>query len=260
MPELPEVETIRRQLQKVLVGQAIKKITVRRAKSWQGDKQAVAGKKILGVERKAKMFVIKLSGGMNLWIHLKMTGQLVYTSKPEARNPKPETRIAGGHPTADWVSKLPSKHTRVVLGLSRGRLFFNDMRVFGWVKTVSDKKLKAELDKLPPDVIDKEATAEYLKKILASSRRAVKLVICDQAKLGGVGNIYANDALFCAGIDPRRQAQKITNSQFTIFKLHKCLRKVINNGIKYGGATPSGEKFVNLAGMGGRDQDNVFVC
>jgi len=170
MPELPEVETIARQLKKVLVGQKIVGIEVLRDKSFGGSKKAVIGKKIVGVERRAKMLLIETrdkkqvtsnkkqvtSKSIYLLVHLKMTGQLVYDQ--ETLNPTPvggqaksnfqekrvvggparnryAQRVAGGHPTEDWVKKLPSKHTRVVLELSKGKLYFNDMRVFGWIKT-----------------------------------------------------------------------------------------------------------------------------
>ncbi|MDZ4228902.1 MAG: DNA-formamidopyrimidine glycosylase family protein, partial [Patescibacteria group bacterium] len=179
MPELPEVETIRRQLDKVLVGQKIKEIEKLHPKSLQGNSLKVLGKKIVAVKRKAKMIWIDLEGDLNLLIHLKMTGQLIYNGRP-------------------------GKHTRVVFGLSRGRLIFNDMRLFGWIRVISNQQLKSQFAKLPPDVVDTGFTQKYLETILKSSRRAVKLVLLDQQKMGGVGNIYANEALFYAGIDPRR--------------------------------------------------------
>ncbi|MBU2051672.1 bifunctional DNA-formamidopyrimidine glycosylase/DNA-(apurinic or apyrimidinic site) lyase [Patescibacteria group bacterium] len=232
MPELPEVETIRRQLDKVLVGQKIKEIEKLHPKSLQGNSLKVLGKKIVAVKRKAKMIWIDLEGDLNLLIHLKMTGQLIYNGRP-------------------------GKHTRVVFGLSRGRLIFNDMRLFGWIRVVNNQQLKSQFAKLPPDVVDTGFTQKYLETILKSSRRAVKLVLLDQQKMGGVGNIYANEALFYAGIDPRRPANKIIGRE--VRNLHKCLRQVINRGIKYGGSTASDENFVNALGQPGRFQNQLLV-
>ena len=230
MPELPEVETIRRQLNKVLVGQKIKKIEKLHPKSLQGPSLKVIGKEITAVKRKAKMIWFDLQGDLNLLVHLKMTGQLIYNGKP-------------------------GKHTRVVLKLSRGRLIFNDLRLFGWIKVVSNDQLEKHFASLPPDVVDKAFTLKYLEKILKSSGRAVKLVLTDQQKLGGVGNIYANDALFCAHIDPRTPARKVRR----IKELHRCLRQVINRGIKYGGSTASDENYVNALGQRGRYQTKFLV-
>ncbi|MFH0943309.1 MAG: bifunctional DNA-formamidopyrimidine glycosylase/DNA-(apurinic or apyrimidinic site) lyase [Candidatus Beckwithbacteria bacterium] len=224
MPELPEVETITRQLNQVLVGQKIL--------SLRGVSLKVKDKRILGVERKAKMIIIKLSGGENLLIHLKMTGQLVLNGEK-------------------------GKHTRQVIQFSKDRLIFNDLRKFGWIRLITNKELREKLAKLPPDVVDKEFTVGYLKKMLKSSTRAVKLVILDQAKLGGVGNIYANEALFRAGIDPRRPADSLAIVE--VNRLYKEVRRVIKMGIKYGGTTASDDKFVNLKGEPGGFQKRLMV-
>lgn len=232
MPELPEVETIRRQLDKVLVGQKIKEIIVLQKKSLQGETLKVEGKKIVGVKRKAKMIWIDLEGDLNLLIHLKMTGQLLINGKE-------------------------GKHTRVIIQLNKDRLIFNDLRIFGWIKVVRNKELKNILSKLPLDVVDKEFDEKYLKKVLSSSRRAIKLVLLDHQKMGGVGNIYANDALFCAGINPRKPANKVIGQQERF--LHKCLRQVIKRGIKYGGSTASDENYINALGKPGKYQEHFLV-
>ena len=231
MPELPEVETICRQLNKVLAGQRIKGL--------QGSTLKVVGKRILGVKWKAKMIIIELSKGVSLLIHLKMTGQLLYEEN-EKRKTKNEKR----------------KYTRAIFELDKGKLYFNDLRRFGWIKLVTNKELKEQLAKLPPDVVDKEFSEKYLQRILVSSRRAIKLVLLDQSKMGGVGNIYTNEALYCAGIDPRRPANscglQVRNPQ-------GCIKKVINRGIKYGGSTASDENFVNALGKPGKYQEHFLV-
>ena len=230
MPELPEVETIRRQLNQALVGKKIKKVIKLHPKSFLGSPIKVLGKKIIAVKRKAKTIWIDLEGDFNLLIHLKMTGQLIVNGKK-------------------------GRHTRVVIELSQGRLIFNDMRLFGWIKAVDNDWLKQHFAKLPPDVVDKTFSEKYLAKVLASSNRAVKLVLTDQSKLGGVGNIYANDALYCAAINPQTPARKVKR----ISQLHQCLKKVINRGIKYGGSTAKDENYVNAFGKRGEYQTKFLV-
>jgi formamidopyrimidine-DNA glycosylase len=231
MPELPEVETITRQLEKVLVGQKIIKVEALSKKSFVGQESDVEGKQIKSVRRKAKMTIIDL-GGLYLLIHLKMTGQLVY----QATN---------------------SKHTRVVLHLSQGKLIFNDLRLFGWMKVVDKKGLEKEFKHYGPDIIDKAVTQEYFYGVLQKSRRALKLVIIDQAKVAGVGNIYANEGLWRAGINPGRLGNQVNRAESD--KLLECLREVINKGIKYGGATARDENYVNAAGLGGKYQEHFLV-
>ena len=276
MPELPEVETIRRQLEKVLVGQRIIKVECLREKSLQGDSLKVVGRKIKRVGRRAKLMVIELGGipargtgrrplksakkleskGLYILIHLKMTGQLVYV--PKIRGLKPrifKPRIFGGHPTADWVSKLPSKHTRVVIEFDKGTLFFNDMRVFGWVKIVDEQEKNEELKKYGPDVNSRQFTTKYLREVLKNSGRAVKVIILDQHKIGGIGNIYANDGLYLAKIDPRKAANKVSEEE--ISKLVKALKKVIAKSIRLGGASES--DFVHADGLGGSYQKHFLI-
>lgn len=252
MPELPEVETLKRQLVKSLKGQKILGVKVRRERSFRGSQKSVVGRKIKNIERKAKYLLVELSGLSKLYlvIHLKMTGQLIFA-------PEKGKRIVGGHPTADWVEKLPSKHTRVELQLSKGRLFFNDMRVFGWIKVMDSDEVKAMKNRLPADVVDKEFTPRYLRKILEGSKRSVKMIIMDQTKMGGMGNIYANDALNYAGISPRTTGTALVKDEKWINKLYIALKRVIGEGINHNGASDT--NYVHLDGLGGSYQDHFLV-
>lgn len=251
MPELPEVETIRRQLDEALVGKIIARVEVLREKSFQAGSNEMIGREIEGVERRSKMLIIRFKNWEKvLTIHLKMTGQLVFRSDKQ--------NIAGGHPTADWVKELPSKHTRVIINFKdSSRLFFNDMRVFGWIRLNNINDHEISMSKLPPDVNDEKFSLDYFRKMIGSSSRPIKIVLLDQQKMGGIGNIYANDALFLAGIDPRRASKDLNDSE--IKRLHKAVREVIAKGIKYGGATAADDKFVNVAGMGGKYQEHFLV-
>ncbi len=246
MPELPEVETLRRQLEKTIISKKISQVKVLRAKSFQGNPKQIIGKKIIGIERKAKILIVKLSGKLYLLIHLKLTGQLIYHQKRQ--------RIVGGHPTLDWVNKLPSKHTRVIINFSDGsKLYFNDIRVFGWMKIV--KNLKLKIKNLGVEPFGKEFTIKYLKDIFSKSGRAVKLVLMDQSKIAGIGNIYANDALFLARIDPRKPTKQLSN--LAIKQLRASIIKVLKTGIKYGGASKNTYK--HLDGLGGSYQKHFLV-
>jgi formamidopyrimidine-DNA glycosylase len=251
MPELPEVETIARQLNDVIGGKKIESIQVLRQKSFPGDENELLGETVEEIGRRAKVIIFKFKNSDKLLtVHLKMTGQLIYISS--------KNRIAGGHPTADWIKELPSSHTRVVLTFDdKSRLFFNDMRVFGWMRIISKQVFDKQLEKKAPDVIDPEFTVEYLSRILSKTARAVKQVLMDQEKIGGVGNIYANDALYLAGIHPQRAAKLLTPKE--VDSLWKYVREVINKGIKYGGASASDDKYVNLSGLGGKYQEHFLV-
>jgi len=249
MPELPEVETIRRQLSKTVVGKKIKEIKVLRVKSFQGLPEELEGKTVERVERKSKVIEFYFKNYAKMLIcHLKMTGQLVYVDQ--------KMRVAGGHPTADWIGELPSKHTRIIWDFSDGaKLFFNDMRVFGWMKIVEMEKYHQETRKQVPDVIDEHFTVKYLKEVLVKAKKAIKLVLLDQDKMGGMGNIYVNDALYLAGIRPDRKANEVKENE--VRKLYKAMKEVIEKGIKYGGA--SAANYVDLQGMGGSYQEHFLV-
>ena len=207
MPELPEVETVVRQLDKVLSGRVIKDIEVLREKSAMSDLGQVEGKKIKKVTRKQKMIVMEFKeSDLKLLVHLKMTGQLIYDQNLHELSNKKQSdeRVVGGHPSSDWVDELPSSHTRIIITFKdKSKLFFNDQRVFGWMKVVDEGGWENIVNRLPPDVVDEAFTKDYLVNVLSRSGRAVKLVILDQQKMGGMGNIYANDALWLSRINPK---------------------------------------------------------
>lgn len=256
MPELPEVETIVKQLQTVLPGKVVLKIEVRREKSFRGQTDEITGLEIRRVSRKAKMMVLEFVKSEKIaLVHLKMTGQLIWCEKRGIKNEN-ERRIVGGHPTEDWINSLPSKHTRVVMKFVDGStLFFNDMRVFGWIKIISKSQFLIFRQTLPPDVIDPEFTTKYLEGVLKKSGRPVKLVLLDQSNIGGLGNIYVNDALFLAHTKPTRRAKWLKRKE--ISELHKALIKVIRRGIEVGGASESTYKHIN--GRGGKYQEEFLI-
>jgi len=250
MPELPEVETIRRGLVAKIKGLKIAKVEVLLAKQFIGKPSEVEGATVKDVRRRGKINIIDLDNGKSLLIHLKLTGQLVFV----------EHGITLGHPITFAGTELPAKSTHIIFGFSDGsRLFYNDLRQFGWMKVVQSSKLKvqSDLEKLGPEPFSKEFTIEYLQKILAKSNKAIKLILMDQEKIAGVGNIYANDALWEAGILPAKPAKTIRYKDIKI--LREAIIKVLNDGLKYGGSTGGDEAFINVEGEPGNYQNHFRV-
>ena len=201
-----------------------------------------------------------------------------------SQDDKVEKRVFGGHPSPDWVNELPSKHTRVIVQLSglspkfeirnskqnqnsnslqpktlnlspRATLYFNDMRVFGWMKYVTQEEWQDINSSLPPDVVDDTFTEDYFASQLARTRRPIKVALLEQSYFGGIGNIYANDALWKAEIDPHKPAQDLTKLEIT--KLYPAVISVINRSIELGGATESDYRHVD--GLGGKYQDEFLT-
>ncbi len=249
MPELPEVETVRQRLEQVLIGKTINQIQVLRDKSFQGQQEKVYGAQIEAVSRKAKLLRLRLSNDLNLLIHLKMTGQLIFVDN--------DIKIGGGHPTADWVRDLPGKHTRVILEFSgNSKLYFNDMRVFGWIRVLDDEQVLDEFNQYGPDVIDESFTARYLQQKLANRTIAIKDAIMINQIVGGIGNIYASEALFEAGIDPRRPAKSLNLDELR--RLVTASKQVIRAGVRAGGTTFDGQ-YVDVDGLAGSYQNQLKV-
>ncbi|HYD35640.1 MAG TPA: bifunctional DNA-formamidopyrimidine glycosylase/DNA-(apurinic or apyrimidinic site) lyase [Vitreimonas sp.] len=249
MPELPEVETIVRKLQQLLPGKHIVQVEKFHPKSFQGEHSMIEGAEIQQVSRRAKVINIHLNQNRHLLVHLKMTGQLIYLDDT--------VRVGGGHPTADWVQALPSKHTRVALSFAdHSKLFFNDQRLFGWLKTVKSADLPLFFEGMGPDVIDPLVTPEYLAQIFKSRSVPVKQLIMDNTIMCGLGNIYACDALNVAQIHPLRPGKSLSFEE--IERLLAASRKVLLKGIELGGTTFDG-KYVDVDGMAGKYQSIVRV-
>lgn len=248
MPELPEVETIARRLAQVLPGKHILSVEPHVAKSFVGLPDKVIGSTITGITRKAKLLTISLDTDTVLLVHLKMTGQLIYVDEAH--------RLGGGHPTADWTATLPSAHTRVTLRLSgAAHLFFNDQRIFGWIKVLPKTKVSEEFKNTAPDIIDPQITPEYFYEKTKTRGIPIKQLLMDNTFVAGVGNIYANDALHLAGIAPNRPARSL--SQAEAAKLYTAAKTVIELGITLGGATI--DHFRHIDGFSGEYQKEVRV-
>jgi len=249
MPELPEVETIARKLQLVLPGREIQSIEQLHPKTLHGTPEYLLGQTIKQVTRRAKIIIIHFDNNFSMIIHLKMTGQLIYLDK--------KIRVGGGHPTTDWVNQLPSKHTRTVIHFTDdSTLFFNDQRLFGWLKIMPTAELSVVFTLLAPDVIDEQVTPEYLASKLQKRSSTIKQLIMDNTIMAGLGNIYACDALNVARIHPQRPAKTLTLAEVTT--LLAASKVVLQQGIELGGTTFDG-KYVDIEGMAGQYQSVVRV-
>src|SRR3989338_8583989 len=223
MPELPEVETIKRQLLKEVIGKKIKEVELRLPKlayfdGEKGDgstgspqaaknfKRNVEGSKIVKADRAAKILILKLSNGYTLLVHLKMTGQLIYRAKNG--NLK-----MGGHPWPPAAVEVPNKWTHIIFHFADGsKLYFNDLRQFGYMKLIKTGELneQKEIKKLGIEPFDKNFTLELFSQMLKKRGSAkIKPLLMDQSFVSGIGNIYADESLHFAGILPIRPAGKI---------------------------------------------------
>lgn len=247
MPELPEVETVRRGLAEFLPNKQVVRVHFDWPKSFpnaQSDvDQFLVGARITTIRRRAKVLMIDLSTEYSLVIHLKMTGQLVYRGRDEA--------FGAGHPNNSLVGKLPDKSTRVSLTFADGsQLFFNDFRKFGWMKlypTIEVPNIDFFI-KVGPEPLSADFTQKDFRDRL--SRRPntnIKAALLDQKVIAGVGNIYADESLWGARIHPSTLVKHLSTQKRN--KLYEELRFVLNLAIEKGGSTD--RNYVNAEGKKG---------
>ena len=261
MPELPEVETIKRGLSELIVGYRITNVTVLLPKIVKGDVRHVLGASILGIRRRGKGLLLDLDNNYSIAIHVKMTGQLIFRAEEKSGKTKV---IKNLHPVLIAPSSLPNKWTHVVFRLaakerqqaSSATLFYNDIRQFGWIHILPT----TEVDKLPffsslgPEPLG-NLSPTYFQTVLSKTKAPIKIVLMDQARFSGIGNIYANDALFSAKIHPLRPASSLSDTDQR--NLFEAIEHVLTEGIKAGGA--SEENFVNALGEKGFYQERFLV-
>lgn len=247
MPELPEVETIKLGLQKYLKGHKFVDVKILSKGIFEGEPKDIIGAKVIEIRRFGKGLVIDLSNKKSLAIHIKLTGQLIYRDPKTAKIPVSPVK----------VKTLPNNATRIIFKLDRDAiLYFNDLRKFAWIRVVETDKV-GEIPffkNLGPEPF-KDLTDEKFAQVLSRSKLAIKPVIMDQTRIGGIGNIYANDALFLAKIDPRRPANSLTSHEAK--KLYKAVLNVMEKSFKYGGASEL--NFVNVMGQEGEYQHHSLV-
>lgn len=225
MPELPEVETIRSQLQKLIVGKKIKQVKIGLPKMVKLPlvkfKKIVIGATIKKVNRRAKILIFELTNNWSILIHLKMSGRLIFRKKNE---------------------KLGSEDTKwnhLVYYFSDGsRLFHNDLRQFGYVKLVKTEELPDffKKEKLGPEPLEKNFTLDRFSAILKKKPKAkIKQFLLDQQNIAGIGNIYSDEILFFAGVHPLRKAGDL--KPLEINKIFAGIKKILPKALESRGTS-----------------------
>ncbi len=236
MPELPEVETIKRTLSQKLSGQKIKACEVRLAKLVRPKPEIfidmVHDKTILDLKRRGKFLLLQLSQGLVLLFHFRLTGQLIYSRN----GPEP-----------------PYTHLR--FDLENGKLFYADLRQFGSIEVLKEEKLlhHPSLVKLGSEPFD--LTPEEFYSLLKGRRRKLKALLLDQSLIAGLGNIYVDETLFRAGLHPARKASSLSFEDAS--RLHRIICKVLKEAIATGGS--SVRNYVDGEGKTGRFQERHLV-
>lgn len=254
MPELPEVETLCRGLNKLVVGRKISHVTFDNAKSFPNSNNDidnfVIGHEIESISRRAKVLIIGLSSGYSMLVHLKMTGQLVYVGKE---------RFGAGHPSNSLVDKLPDKSTRVIFNFIDGsNLYFNDQRKFGWIKLIPTIDIInfPFIAKLGPEPLDNKFTyREFHERLKKRQNSVIKAALLDQTVIAGVGNIYADESLWGAKIHPQTRVKDLSIEQIKL--LFDDLVYVLQLSIDKGGS--SNRNYVNAEGQRGSFTDFARV-
>lgn len=292
MPELPEVETIKRQLGEKIKGLVIEKVEVRKKRLFKGESKEIIGAKIADVKRRAKMLIIDLKkshleflpagrqgiSGSNknkkipkqvrndiyLLIHLKMSGQLIFVDKSGKYGPS-SPRLRGVSVKHTFLSKfnnkdqiiVPNKYTHITMFFKSGeKLYYNDLRQFGWIKVVDEKELERQLKKNGSEPLDKDFSLNKFEEIIKTKKRSkIKPTLMDQSLIAGIGNIYASEICFYAGVMPDRIISNL--SEYELKKLYKGIKKILSAAIKHQGT--STDLYVNLAGQKGKYESYLQV-
>lgn len=241
MPELPEVETIKRDLEKTVLGKKITKVCVRHPKvirepTIAGFKKGLEGAVIKNILRRAKVLILELSNGKALVIHLKMTGQLVLR-QPLSTNPEPVEGL---------VYPGSGKNSRVAFHLSDGKILdFNDQRLFAELRLLDDWPSLKFIQGLGPEPA--ELNLEQFKAMLSKKKTAIKPLLMDQGFISGIGNLYAAEILFQAKIHPLRRANDLTEKEKAL--LFKAMNDILRAAILHAGS--SVDDYVRLSGNKG---------
>ncbi len=246
MPELPEVETIKEDLNKTLKALTIQSIKILDERVIQGQPQkflqSLQGKTIKQVSRRAKAVIIHFTDQTFLIVHLKMTGQLI---------------------VAKAVQDLMIKETKVIFMLSKNWvLVYNDQRVFGKLTFVKRLDECSYLNNVGPEPLEQDANVGWLAQELKKRKSPIKPLLMNQMFVAGIGNIYASEILFEARISPTRQASRLKSGE--VEKLHKAIQDILKSAIKWRGCSmrnyrdSAGEKglFMNKIKVYARQEKN----
>lgn len=237
MPELPEVETIREGLNKAIVGKTTTELEIKAAKSFSGKKEDLLGQKIKSIERRAKVLFLELSNGKFLVCHLKLTGQLIFEEDKEG--------------------KEDQRYTVIIISFKGGgKLYFNDLRKFGWMKIMTKEEAEKEKAKFGLEAFMPNFTINNFNNLLARyPKKTIRDLLMEQDKIAGIGNIYASEILYEAGILPSRKVATLNEQDKT--RLFIAIEKVLKRAIEAGGASP--DSYRKIDGSEGDYMKKVMV-
>lgn len=247
MPELPEVETVKQGLERLIIGRIVASVDFDWPKGFPNSQTDVAafliGANVESVWRRGKALIVELSTNYSLVVHLKMTGQLVFVG--------PDTRFGAGHPNESLVGALPDKSTRITLGFEDGSaLYFNDQRKFGWMKLLPKNQVMdlPFFKSLGPEPLEPSLTSkDFIQRFKNRGGTSIKAALLDQKVIAGIGNIYADEALFAVQVHPLTRVRDVSNKQF--IELFEALKNVLQVSIAAGGSTD--RNYVNAEGKRG---------
>ena len=235
MPELPEVETIRRIVDRELRGLTLVDLELTLAKLVRDSPipslAPLLGRVLIGTDRRAKVLVMHWSDDLSLLGHFKLSGQLAVI-RPDGK------RIVAGHPVPDPEGTFPHKATHLTFRFNDGSIaYYSDIRQFGWWRLMPASDVPAAIAEFkfgPEGTGGAGFETEYLARQLARRRIAIKLVLLDQGVVAGLGNIYVDEALHRARIHPARSANTLSQQELTL--LHEAIGWALDRGIEQGGA------------------------
>jgi formamidopyrimidine-DNA glycosylase len=262
MPELPEVETIRRGLEPRLKGRTLLRAEVRLKKQVRGMaapafEKALAGRKFLGVRRRAKFLLFDLSGGKTLLGHLGMSGQISYWDHRKADDGRFVVSPLTGLQRSP-SQHAPDKHTHVLLHLDHGdRVQYRDIRQFGYLRLLDT----AAVDQLPSlrrlgiEPLGPGFTWAAFEQALAKRRGMLKALLLNQAAVVGLGNIYSDEACFAAGIHPRQRVERLKEAHLRA--LFAAIPQVLEQALGLGGTTLM--DYRSADGEHGLNQDRLLA-
>ena len=247
MPELPEVEVVKRSLQNLINKSAIKSIRINdpnlRYKINQEEVSKIIGKKILKIKRRSKFLIFIFNKKKIMIVHLGMTGKLILVNK---RNIKKKTSFY-----YKLDEKNENKHNHIIFYFKNStKLIYNDVRKFGFIKfdNIENIKNNFHLKNLGPEPLEKYFDFKYFKKNIKNRKKNIKNILMDQKFVSGLGNIYANEILFFSKIKPQKKVEKLNDSE--IKSLVIFTKKILKNAILKGGSSiknfESGERKIGL--------------
>ena len=234
MPELPEVEVVKRSLDNKVKNLIIKKVKINddklRYRIDKNETRKTVGLKFIKIKRRSKFLLFFLSKNTVMLVHLGMTGKLIFVNKKNIK-----------HKTSFYYNineEKDQKHDRVVFFLNKNqKLIYNDVRKFGFIKFFNNKNFNnsLHLNNLGPEPLGQEFSYPYFKKYIYGKNRAIKDIMMDQKFVSGIGNIYANEILFLSKIKPTRKVKTLKNIE--IKKIVKFTKSVLHSSIKLGGSS-----------------------